>query len=429
MKKQDCFIKNIYIKVAQKDDSLDNLVGIRITKKEEKEKLTVIFPIGYNIENKNKNGEIQYKEEYKNDVRSLIQCLAMKLNNDEMESERKFSFISAIHLIQDFQKIGLYKENEIEESKEASGKINWKNTINNPNNKLFWQKSRVLPEIFYKKINYNYQGKIQQIQKYCLGFVSMVIGPFYNFNYPKFQKPCSNSEMVKIIEEEMQKTNIDNNKMALIHLRNFITESNCINIDINNKQVIEFGTKKFHNIWEELIDRKFGGITDLKKYNPKAMYLNKELQELHDIQHKIDSSRPDTIIDYKDDKRIIILDAKYYKIGNLPGEYDINKQLRYAEYCAKQYYNNEEENKIVYNIFILPNDINEEKPYNIESFATNENFYNSFMKENETIDGRKIVAVCYVDTKKIILSSDSYWKEKLDDILDEIYKTYKLCEK
>ena len=73
--------------------------------------------------------------------------------------------------------------------------------------------------------------------------------------------------------------------MALIHLRNFITESNCINIDINNKQVIEFGTKKFHNIWEELIDRKFGGITDLKKYNPKAMYLNKELQELHDIQH------------------------------------------------------------------------------------------------------------------------------------------------
>lgn len=49
MKKQDCFIKNIYIKVAQKDDSLDNLVGIRITKKEEKEKLIVIFPIGYNI--------------------------------------------------------------------------------------------------------------------------------------------------------------------------------------------------------------------------------------------------------------------------------------------------------------------------------------------------------------------------------------------
>ncbi len=149
------------------------------------------------------------------------------------------------------------------------------------------------------------------------------------------------------------------------------------------------------------------------------------MQELHDIQHRIDSSRPDTIIDYKDDKGIIILDAKYYKIGNLPGEYDINKQLRYAEYCAKQYYNNDEEDKIVYNIFILPNSINEDKPYNIESFATNEN---SLMGENKTIDGRQIVAVCYVDTKKIILSSNSYWKEKLDDILDEVYKTYKLSK-
>lgn len=29
------------------------------------------------------------------------------------------------------------------------------------------------------------------------------------------------------------------------------------------------------------------------------------------------------------------LDAKYYKISNLLGEYDINKQLRYAEYCKK----------------------------------------------------------------------------------------------
>lgn len=99
MEKQEGLIKNIYLKVAQKDDSLDNLVGIKITKNEGREKLTVIFPIGYNIENKNINEEIQYKEEYKNDVRSLIQCLSMKLNNDEMESEKKFSFISAIQLI------------------------------------------------------------------------------------------------------------------------------------------------------------------------------------------------------------------------------------------------------------------------------------------------------------------------------------------
>ena len=426
MKNKDYFIKNIYLKVAKRDDSSDNLVGIRITKSEKTEKLTVIFPIGYDFGNIDK--EIKYKEEYNKDIRSLIQCLSMKLNNEEMNEKINFSFISAIQLIQDYRKIGLYKENVIEENKQTSGKLDWKKTMNSSNNKILWQNSRRLQEIFYKKINYNYQGKIQQIQKYCLGFISMVIGPFYNFNYPKFQKPGSNGEMIKIIEEEIAKTNVDDKKIFLNHLKNFITESNCIDININNRQVIEFGTKKFHNIWEKLVDKKFGGITDLRKYNPKAMYLSKELVELQDTKHKITPSRPDTILDYKEGRGIIILDAKYYKIGNFPGEYDINKQLRYAEYCAKQKFKNKEKG-MVYNIFILPNLINEDKPYNIESFATNENFYDSFIKGNETIDGRKIVAVCYVDTKKFISAPDSYWKEELDNILGEIYETYTRTDK
>ena len=427
MDNKDYFIKNVYLKVAKRDDSSDNLVGIRITKNEETEKLTVIFPIGYSLGTIDE--EIEYKEDYNNDIKYLIQCLSMKLDNSEMSKKINFSFISAIQLIQDYKKIGLYKENIIEEIRENPGKPNWKKTINSSNNKILWQNKRILQEIFYKKINYNYQGKIQQIQKYCLGFISMVIGPFYKFNYPKFQKPASNGEMLKIIGEEILKTNVDDKKLFLNHLRNFITESNCIDLNINNRQVIEFGTKKFHNIWEKLIDRKFGGVWDLRKYNPQAIYLNKELKPLQDLQHKVSPSRPDTIIDYKSDKEIIIIDAKYYKIGNLPGEYDINKQLRYAEYCAKQKFNKDDEKGIVYNIFILPNIINNDRAYNIESFASNENYYERFEKSSETIDGRKIVAVCYVDTKKIISASDSYWKEELDNMLSEISEIYVKAEK
>ena len=80
MKDKDYFIKNIYLKVAKRDDSSDNLVGIRITKSEKTEKLTVIFPIGYDFGNIDK--EIKYKEEYNKDIRSLIQCLSMKLRNE-----------------------------------------------------------------------------------------------------------------------------------------------------------------------------------------------------------------------------------------------------------------------------------------------------------------------------------------------------------
>ena len=145
---------------------------------------------------------------------------------------------------------------------------------------------------------------------------------------------------------------------------------------------------------------------------------------MHDAEHKVNPSRPDTIIDDKDGKKLIILDAKYYKIGNLPGEYDINKQLRYAEYCKNQKEKNDKEKRIVYNIFILPNLIKENKQYDIDSFATNENFYDSFIEDDEIIDGKKIIAVCYIDTKTFILESDNYWKRKLDDILKEINETY-----
>ena len=141
--------------------------------------------------------------------------------------------------------------------------------------------------------------------------------------------------MIKTIEEEILKTNVDDKKLFLNHLRNFITDSNCIDLNINNRQVIDLELKNSIIFGKNLLIENLEE-SGFKKYNPQAIYLNKELKPLQNLQHKVSPSRPDTIIDYKSDKEIIIIDAKYYKIGNLPGEYDINKQLRYAEYCAKQ---------------------------------------------------------------------------------------------
>ncbi len=58
-----------------------------------------------------------------------------------------------------------------------------------------------------------------------------------------------------------------------------------------------------------------------------------------------------------------------------------------------------------------------------------ENFYDSFIEDDEIIDGKKIIAVCYIDTKTFILESDNYWKRKLDDILKQINETYIKVEK
>lgn len=400
------YLKNIFLKVAEKDDSSDNLVGIRITKNANREKLTVIFPIGYRLDGiSTDNGEFKYdKSLHLQDVKTLIKCLSMKVQGSD-EEDSNFSFISAIQVMQDFQTNGLYREDNIEESLNDSGKIDWKKTINNNDNMLFWQKMNFLPNIFYKKTNYNYQGKIQQIQKYCLGLISYTIGAFYNFTYQKYEKPFSNNEMIMILEKKISKTNSDTKKNSLLHLKEFIKDTNCLNINSIKNDVMEFGTKKFHSIWEKIVDKKFGGISDLKKFNPKAYYLKPDFT-LDD--YTVPVSRPDTIIDrYVSDKNLlVILDAKYYKISRRPMEYDINKQIRYAKYCKKQIKNKDLK---ISNIFILPKDL-ENKKCEFVAYATNDDSYKGQIK-----DGTEVVLLYYVDTKKLLENQTEYWIKILED--------------
>lgn len=387
----------VSLSTSLKDDD-DNLVGIRIKKANT---IEVIFPIGYKL----KESKVKYtpsnKNIYDKEIKNLIRWLSLSKNYDKKEPDiNNFDFISAFEIIDDFYDLGLYKET-VELVNNTSGKINWKNTIKE--NKLNIYCNCPLTNITYNKINYHNDGIISSIQKYCLGLISKVIGIFYNFNYPTYNKPFATLTMQKILKEEMTKTNIDNKKKCLQHLLDFINNTYCIN-DINGNKVIEYGTKKFHPIWQQIIDIKFNGTKDKSKYYPRAYYVDKNLEKISKI---IDPSIPDTIIEKED--CLIVLDAKYYKINRYPNEYDINKQLRYAKYCSQKIDNNK-----IYNIFILPNEL-DYPYYKIESFATNESV-------NDEKIYLKYVALCYIDTK-YILNNDM--PDVLDKIIAEIKGIYK----
>ena len=115
-----------------------------------------------------------------------------------------------------------------------------------------------------------------------------------------------------------------------------------------------FGTEYFERIWEGLIDRAFG-IKDKSKYFPKIHWR---------LDYGADKEKcslvPDSIMIYRD--KFYVLDAKYYRYGqtgsadDLPNSADINKQITYGEYIARNYLQNSTAR--LFNAFLLPYDMN-----------------------------------------------------------------------
>ena len=405
MKKSEGKIKNESVNIVV-NSSANEFVGLKIEIKNNQEKLTLCFPIGYNAEEAYNRKEIY----------NFLNILALYHNNDadKFNKGNTFAIFAAVKLIESYLKNGLYKETIVNTKNNAEGKINWKKTIRN-NNLLNFPL-----EIYSDKINYRYEGEVQKIQKYCLGFIAKIIGPFFKFNFPISPRPFSDLEMLNILRRELEFQNMDSKKECLHYLISFIENTNCIDIVNTKNTIIEIGTKNFEYVREKIIDLKFSGIKNKKELQPRTTYyFMSDLKSKYPQKYNV-PMRPDTIV--KENNMVAILDAKYYTNGNLPGQYDINKQLGYATFAYDILLNNGED-VYIRNMFILPCKMNNGQKYKIECYATNKYFLddsgNVNIESKEFKKGLAIVATCYVDTKSMINLTTHQIKE---EILNKIVK-------
>ena len=146
--------------------------------------------------------------------------------------------------------------------------------------------------------------------------------------------------MISILENALSQTNQDEQLETLKLLKDFIKQVNFLEVEENHTGI---KSHRFEYVWQDLIDTI--GIEDKYKYLPQAQYYNLEDKPFN---YSVKPLLPDTIVEGQNGK-IYVLDAKYYRIGHLPDQYNIFKQVRYGEYV-----NIVSGRKDIINAFVLP---------------------------------------------------------------------------
>ncbi len=364
------------------DNDLDSeYIGITINEG----KPQVIFPRGYNLS--------LDKNEQRRDVILLIKVLDkyMKRKESKAYSEKfndlsegrgnNFPFSNALWLIRDYENNGLYNEYIHNYKVDKKGNINWARTIKTQtpyiaNNKL------VYLDFIIKEKRDDLNNAILLIQKYIVEKCVENIGWLYPSVYiDRGNKlPCSTSACINILKQELRITNIDSTKQLIKHMIQFLQ---YVGKDKSKQKLKEYKTKYFMNIWEDMLNEVLGN-EDASKYYPNAKWnIDGETTDASNL-------RPDIIL--KNEEKVYVIDAKYYKYGitnklsDLPQSSDITKQLLYSSHIKSNH------GLSSYDSFILP--------YKSESEDYFKFVGNATVEINE-FNNKKVVCIL-ADTKKVM---------------------------
>lgn len=364
------------------NESAEYDVGLEVKIGEKKNIIEVHLPIGYSKE-----------EISKQNIKNLLKLVSKQQNRDIEKNKKQniFPVLIAEKIIRNFLQYGLYKEKEEVLDLKSKGKINWKKTINYTqpflNNKIIYA------NIFRKHTNYFVEGQVQEIQKWCLSYISKVIGIFFSFKYPNVKLNYGKKQMISILEKALSQTNHDEQLETLRILKDFIKQVNFLEVEEKHTGI---KSSKFEYVWQDLIDTI--GTEDKYKYLPQAQYYNLDGEPFN---YTVKPLLPDTIVESQDGK-IYVLDAKYYRIGHLPDQYNIFKQVRYGEYV-----NVVSGKKDIINAFILPGNLGKNNII-VKGYAT--------LNKSKTDNTYEKIMVCYVDTKSLIEEPEVVMEKVLKEL-------------
>lgn len=372
----------VEIKVAKTDREF---VGI----KSKNNQATVTFPIGYNIKEEIMDAkETKKVRKVYDDVNVLMKVLEEFKDSRYKIGEDEFCYSSGIFIIENYLKKGLYNRQELQCEKNAKGKIEWKKTIQ-IREPIYVAGSYMYLHTDNHKI-FDRECKITEIQKFCLNISFKILGWLYNYSetFDSIYKYLRKEEMIYELLKELNKVNEDGKKKLLEQMILFIkgTQTN-----ISGNDEFEVGTYYFDKVWENLLKKQIYSLKQEKKCLPTTYYVA-------DDKKTNSSLLPDILIE--DDKKILIIDAKYYKLGALPESADICKQLFYGQYimhCNK--------NCEVINMFFLPQLLNEDE------------FYMYGYANADHLDEKHNIFTYYLDTKSV-MKDNKVIKKLLQNILN-----------
>ena len=341
------FVIREHCHVNSNDDG-DRFVGV----KADSDNAVIYFPMGYELP--------ENDAELRRDIKNLFQVLGTFTDKTDrvLEMDRFTAPQSVDFPIQAYLNVinyyldhngSYYTEMETSYKVDSRGKTDWSKTI----------KSQI-PMIQGKSILYLNQvvsvstpdlnRLITRIHKYCVYESFERIGWLYTINKPEMPDITFDKAMfVSILNTKLSNTNNDNDKQLFRSMIAMIEFEDSSTID---KQFY-FGTDRFENVWEKLID-KFFGVSNKDDFFPHALWTEKYGKNKGKPSSAL---QPDSIMIYND--KYYVLDAKYYRYGVfpqygpdvLPQSSDINKQITYGQFVKNR---RTPENAQVFNAFLMP---------------------------------------------------------------------------
>jgi len=346
----------------------DTFVGLKV----DGDKFSVFFPQAFSIS----DNENQLRKE----IKLLLNVLFKFEKNDgadsivrnEVTQFSSFPYLEYKFIIEDFySRNGIYyHEMEHEIVKKNTGKIKWKNTINNINSYV-QNNSIIYLQFMSRKSSARDNQVYAEIHKYFVYESFKNLGWLYGDYTPK--KPTIKLNRNLFINLVSKKINLMNNDRDRLLFKKILSILLSIN-ESNSKSTSTFGTYQFEYVWQNLINYVFG-VENKDIYLPRGRWF----QKYGTVKKSISSAlEPDTIMLENND--IYVLDAKFYKYGirnhkdayYLPKSSDISKQITYGQFVNKNFgskLNN------IYNAFLLPynkldNDFNLSDNYLYIGYAT-----------------------------------------------------------
>lgn len=375
--------------------------------------IEIVFPLGYNIPEDNLN--------CRKSIIKLLQSLKLASNHETYTVNinnvclnGKFPFESYLWIIDDYFKHGLYQESTKIYKEKAKGKINWKKTLK----QQFYisDDSVVYLNPIIEKVGFE-STLMTHIYMFCLEDSTNYLGWLFNgFTY-KTEVPLvyDKKSLLMILNDKLKKVFDDKTKLMIFHMKNILSYEKSIS---NQAVNYSYGVTNYYYVWEMMVDKMFSNIESSLFY-PKAFW------HINNEEYFSTSLRPDTIMQYQEE--IHILDSKYYKYGitnkisDLPNTSSIQKQIVYGDFAIKII-----NDSIVYNAFILPYDMNNNK---MDLNKEIEGYGYAYAKWNDAlhIQHNKVVLV-FIDTKFLVDNWKS--KGKCNSKLVEIIKNeLKILEK
>ncbi len=271
--------------------------------------------------------------------------------NTEHKSENVFPLSAYLWILNDYLVYGRYENREKDYLHGVKGKINWKKTL--ASNPVISEGNIIYTDIVSEQKNQK-DNLLTEIYNLCVresvDSIGWLYGVAFDSNGVDYYRLFEGKEKLCInaINTELSHTFDDQKKIRLNNMKNVILG---LDDKLLSARDFVYGVDSYDYVYERMVDAMFSKVENIRDFYPSATW------DLVIEKSPIKSSnlRPDTVI--VKDKKVYILDAKYYRYGttfkhnDIPETTSIQKQITYGEYVKTM---KESEYTAVYSAFVMP---------------------------------------------------------------------------